>query len=107
MPTTPSDPEPLNPALPDSSWRLWIDGYAAGLRHGLAAGYAEAGQNWTDVTVAACRAARGAIPHAELNRRRRDYRTPALTAEQIRHQAARSWGQAAAAVAARSRRPAA
>jgi hypothetical protein len=90
----PAAPETLDLiGLHRTAWRLWIAGYEAGLRQGHAAGYAEAGQDWTDVTAAACRAARGGISHAELERRRHRYPTPPLNAEQIRDQAARSWAQ--------------
>jgi hypothetical protein len=80
------------PIVAHPHWPAFLAGYQAGLEHGIGIGYAHAGQDWTDVTTAACRTARGGVPHAELDRRRHTYRTAALTAQQIRDRAARSWG---------------
>ena len=95
MPTTdPNDPAALDlTGLHRTAWRLWSEGYQAGLRHGIAAGYADAGHDWTAVTAAACHTAQsftGATAD-QLRARRSHYPTPALTAEQIHDQAARSW----------------
>ena len=94
-PTGPeNDPAPLDlTGLHRTAWRLWIDGYQAGLRHGIAAGYADAGHDWTAVTATACRTAHSfsGASAEQLRARRSHYPTPALTAEQIHDQAARSW----------------
>ena len=86
---------PLQQALLTSpgSWGWWLRGYQDGFRWGIDEGRRQANEEWTQTTQAACRAAAAAgPPWAELERKRRECRTPALTAEQIRHRALTSWG---------------
>lgn len=72
--------------------RWWHLGYQAGVRDGYSLGVRDEGQAWTDVTTLACRTALGVGPAVtEMERRRSEYATPALSAEQIRARAAASW----------------
>jgi hypothetical protein len=82
----------------DAEWRAFLAGYQAGIAHGIDLGRAQANQMWTDVTTAACRAALtgDGLTHAERQWRRSTRIGPLArepqTPQQIRAQAARSWG---------------
>jgi hypothetical protein len=82
----------------ESEWRAFFAGYEIGVMHGVDLGRAQANQEWTDVTTLACRTALtgDGLTHAERRRRRAERTGPLarepLTPQQIRVQAARSWG---------------
>lgn len=70
------------------AYRWWLAGYQSGVADGYRHGLDEANQGWTDVTTLACRTGAAAGPRPSTR-----YRTPALTAEEIRAKAEASWAE--------------
>lgn len=81
VPQAASEPDLRDPAV----WAIWSAGYLAGVRHGIPVGYAEAGQDWTNVTTLGCRTGVAAVrPGSRYDR-------APQTAAQIRASADYSW----------------